>query len=211
MLKVSLVEDDTDFKKMLTATLRSDEDIELVGVYNSAEEFLSGIQNTPCDVVVMDIHLPGDSGIECVRKSKALYPDLQFTMCTIFDDGQQLFDSLKAGAVGYILKYRAAEEIVAAVKDIYAGGSPISAPIARKMVGAFQEAKKVAHDIEVPLTKREQEVLGLLAEGYRYKEIAAALFISEETVRTHVRNLYEKLQVQSRTEAINKAFGQPGV
>lgn len=209
MFKVSLVEDDADFQRLLSHVLQGDKEIALVGVYSSAEDFMAGIQNAPCDVVVMDINLPGTSGIECVRQCSGKYPLVQFVMCTIFDDGQQLFDSLKAGAVGYILKHRAADDITAAVKDIYAGGSPISPAIARKMVGAFQHVNKRSAPLQVQLTHREEEILRFLAEGFRYKEIAAKLFISEETVRTHVRNLYEKLQVQSRTEAINKAYGLP--
>ncbi len=209
MLKVSLVEDDPDFQQMLAESLRADADLELVAVYGTAEDFITAFPGAPAQVVVMDINLPGASGIACVRQMKALYPQLQFTMCTIFEDSDQLFESLRAGAVGYILKHKAVEEIAAAVKDIYAGGSPISSSIARKLVGAFQEEAGPAAKQLQKLTRREQEILHALSQGYRYKEIAAQLFISEETVRTHVRNLYEKLQVQSRTEAINKVYGFP--
>ncbi|WP_204336901.1 response regulator transcription factor [Cryomorpha ignava] len=212
MIKVSLVEDDPDFQQLLASSLRSDPELELVGVYSSAEEFMIAYESAPCAVVVMDIHLPGTSGIECVREMKLKYPELIFNMCTVFEDDDRLFDSLKAGAVGYILKNKATDEIAESVKDVFRGGSPISPAIARKLVINFRSAQNkadVASATLSTLTSREKEILQLLSRGFRYKEIAAQLFISEETVRTHVHNLYEKLHVQSRTEAINKIFGLP--
>lgn len=209
MIKVSLVEDDADFQQLLAQSLRQDAGLELVGVYGSAEEFMAAFDEDPCQVVVMDIHLPGATGIDCVRRMKLDHPELLFTMCTVFEDDEQLFESLKAGAVGYVLKHRAVDEIAAAVRDVYRGGSPVSPAIARKLVSSFQAAAKKPETELQKLTKREQEILHLLSQGFRYKEIAAQLFISQETVRTHVRNTYEKLQVQSRTEAINKIYGPP--
>lgn len=209
MLRVALVEDDVDFQKMLAAILASDEELELSGVFSSAEDFMADTSCFPYDVVVMDIQLSGASGIECVRQMKTLNPSMQFVMCSVFEDSDQLFESLKAGASGYILKYRAAEDIVSAVKDIHHGGSPLSPTMARKMVAEFQKKSTPQKPRTAGLTTREQEILGLLSQGFRYKEIAAKKFISEETVRTHIRNLYEKLQVQSRTEAINKVYGPP--
>lgn len=209
MLHVAIVEDDIDFQKLLSAVLVEDDEIHFCGLFSSAEEFIAEIPNMQCDVVVMDIQLSGASGIECVRRVKSMYPDLQFVMCSVFEDSDQLFESLKAGAAGYILKYRAAEDIVGAVKDIHRGGSPLSPAIARKMVAEFQKKNKPKVPQTAGLTNREQEILELLSQGFRYKEIAAKKFISEETVRTHIRNLYEKLQVQSRTEAINKVYGPP--
>lgn len=208
MIKVSLVEDDPDFQRILADCLRSDPELKLVGVYGSAEEFMRQYDRALCDVVVMDIHLPGVSGIECVRKMKLEYPDVQFSMCTVFEDDDRLFESLKAGAVGYILKHKATEQIAESIKDVYRGGSPISPAIARKLVEGFRRSGPSKSELE-KLTKREREILHLLSTGDRYKEIAAQLFISEETVRSHVRNLYEKLQVQSRTEAVNKIYGSP--
>lgn len=213
MIKVSLIEDDPDFQQLLAASIQADPDIELVGVYGSSEEFMIWYESTPSAVVVMDIQLPGASGIECVRNMKRKYPGLLFIMCTVFEDDDSLFDSLKAGAVGYILKHKATEQIAESVRDVFRGGSPISPALARKLVMSFRksEAKTLSTTYNLALlTTREKEILQLLSRGFRYKEIAAQLFISEETVRTHVRNLYEKLQVQSRTEAINKIFGSPG-
>lgn len=209
MLHIALVEDDADFQNMLAEILTDDKEIDLCGVYSTAEDFMADISRTVVDVVVMDIQLPGATGIECVRKIKLNHPKIQFVMCSVFEDSDQLFESLKAGAAGYILKYRAAEDIVGAVKDIHRGGSPLSPAIARKMVAEFQKKNKPKVPQTAGLTNREQEILELLSQGFRYKEIAAKKFISEETVRTHIRNLYEKLQVQSRTEAINKVYGPP--
>lgn len=211
MIKTSLVEDDHDFQRLLAQVLSTDPGIELIGVYGSAEEFMARNTSLTCDVVVMDIDLPGATGIECVRQMKAAHPQLQFTMCTIFEDDELLFESLKAGAVGYILKHKALDEIANAVKEVHRGGSPISPGIARKLVQAFQPQLKQKVTETEKLTKREREILDLLTQGFRYKEIADQLNISQETVRTHIRNLYEKLHVQSRTEAINKVFGQPKV
>lgn len=164
-------------------------------------------EDSPCDVVVMDIQLPGLSGIECVRRMKERHPGLHISMCTVFEDDDRLFESIKAGAVGYVLKHRAIEGIVDSVKEVYRGGSPISPSIARKLVENFRRVEAPADELE-KLTARQREILELLSRGDRYKEIAAQLFISEETVRTHVRNLYEKLQVQSRMEAVNKVYGK---
>lgn len=209
MVKVGLVEDDPDFQKLLAQSLRADPELELLGIYGSAEEFTKGFETEFFDVVVMDIHLPGSSGIECVRKLKMENPEVQFIMCTVFEDDDRLFESLKVGAVGYILKHNAIDEIARAVKEVHGGGSPISPSIARKLVSSFNAAATGKSAELEKLTKREKEILDFLTRGFRYKEIAGHLFISEETVRTHIRNLYEKLQVQSRTEAINKIFGSP--
>lgn len=212
MIKVSLIEDDPDFQQLLAASLKADPELELVGVYSSAEDFMSGFELIPCDVAVMDIQLPGRSGIECVREMKLKYPELLFNMCTVFEDDDRLFESLKAGAMGYLLKHTATDHIVESVKDVFRGGSPISPAIACKLVVSFRKTEDQANLTSAHLTKltcREKEILELLSRGYRYKEIASQLFISEETVRTHVHNLYEKLHVQSRTEAVNKVFGIP--
>lgn len=209
MIKTSLVEDDRDFQKHLAEVLAADPEIELLGVYGSAEAFMADYAMHPCEVVVMDINLPGASGIACVRQMKAAYPKLLFTMCSIFEDYDQLYESLKAGAVGYILKHKAIDQIANAVKDVHLGGSPISPAIASKLVQTFHERPEKQVVEQAVLTKREREILDQLTQGFRYKEIAHQLNISVETVRTHVRNLYEKLHVQSRTEAINKVFGQP--
>jgi DNA-binding NarL/FixJ family response regulator len=149
--------------------------------------------------------LPGISGIECIKQIKPALPLTQFMMCTVYEDNENVFDSLCAGATGYLLKNSPPGKITEAIIDLYHGGSPMSSTIARKVIRAFQPSVKQTTDIE-KLTKREREMLDLLAKGYRYKEIADRLFISFDTVRTHIHHIYEKLQVQSRTEALNKVF-----
>ena len=153
----------------------------------------------------MDIGLPGITGIQCVQQLKPLKPDVQFLMCTSHEEPEKTFDSLCAGATGYILKNTSPEKMVEAIKDIYNGGSPMSAQIARLIVNSFPDKNKNQALIRT-LTLREQEILHALSKGYQYKEIAVKLLISKETVRTYLRNIYEKLQVHSKLEALNKVF-----
>ena len=153
----------------------------------------------------MDIHLPGISGIECVRKLKPVLSSAQSMMCTVYEDNENVFDSLCAGATGYLLKNSPPGKITDAIIDLYHGDSPMSSTIARKVIRTLQPVTQQNTGME-NLTKREREMLDLLAKGYRYKEIAEQLFISFETVRTHIHNVYEKLHVLSRTEALNKVF-----
>jgi DNA-binding NarL/FixJ family response regulator len=153
----------------------------------------------------MDIHLPGKSGIETVKALKETRPDIQCMMFTVFEDEEKIYDALCAGATGYILKNTPSLKIIDAIRDLHAGGSPMSAIIARKVVQSFKPEPKKGAKIDI-LTTREVEILDYLSKGYRYKEIAGFLFISTETVRTHIRNIYQKLEVQSRTGALNKAY-----
>lgn len=204
-IKVVIVEDDREMREGLESIVQWHPGLKCIATYSSAEEALSNIQSNIPDIVLMDIHLPGISGIECVKRLKPLLAKTQFMMCTVYEDNENVFDSLCAGATGYLLKNSPPGKIADAIIDLYNGGSPMSSVIARKVIGAFQPAARQNTSLE-KLTKRERELLDLLAKGYRYKEIADRLFISFETVRTHIHNIYEKLQVQSRTEALNKAF-----
>jgi DNA-binding NarL/FixJ family response regulator len=204
-IKVVIVEDDKEMREGLESIVRFHPALECLATYGSAEEALDHISSNIPDIVLMDIHLPGISGIECVRKLKPLLTSTQFMMCTVYEDNENVFDSLCAGATGYLLKNSPPGMITDAIIDLYHGGSPMSSVIARKVINAFQPAPEHNSDME-KLTKREREMLDLLAKGYRYKEIADQLSISFETVRTHIHNIYEKLQVQSRTEALNKMF-----
>lgn len=177
-----------------------------------AETFANGeeaVKKLPAicpDVALMDINLPGINGIEAVRKLKAQCSNTQFIMSTVYEDDESIFESLKAGASGYLLKKTAPSKILDSITEVYNGGSPMSSQIARKVIASFQQKKQSIDDAEI-LTQREKEILKSLAKGLRYKEIAGELNIGLETVRTHTRNIYEKLQVQSRTEAINKIMG----
>jgi DNA-binding NarL/FixJ family response regulator len=155
----------------------------------------------------MDINLPGMNGIQCIEMLKPKNPAIQYLVCTVFEDSIHLFNALCAGATGYILKSAGEEEIVRGVKDICAGGSPMSPQIARMVVTSFP-IKKTDHDAVSGLSKRERELLELLAAGYRYKEIADKLFLSIETVRSYIRDIYSKLHVHSRTEALNKLYNR---
>ena len=198
-ITVSIVEDHESMRESLAALL-TEPGLNLLSSYCTAEEALADLPKNPPDVALVDINLPGMNGIECVRHLKLELPTLEVLMFTTYDETDLIFNSLRAGANGYILKSAPATELVHAIEQIHSGGSPMSMPIARKVVGYFSQIRKKAPDVE-KLSKREYEVLSLLAEGYRYKEICVALNISMSTVRTHIRRMYQALQVESRTEA----------
>ncbi len=201
-IKVSIVEDQPSTRERLGALL-SEPGLQCLESYATAEEALVGIPQNPPDVALVDINLPGMNGIECVEKLKQRLPTLEVLMLTTYDETDLIFNSLRAGANGYILKSAPATELIHAIEQINSGGSPMSMPIARKVVGYFSRIRRQSPDVE-KLSKREYEVLSLLAEGYRYKEICSALGISLSTVRTHIRRIYQALQVESRTEATVK-------
>ena len=205
MIRVSIVEDDNDLRKTLELIVAESNVCCLVEAYANAEVFLSELNFQIPEVVIMDIELPGMNGIICVEKAKAKYPEIQFVMFTIFDDDESVFQSLCSGATGYLLKNSTPENIISGISEIFSGGSPMSPQIARRVIEQFSAKRKISK-VVLLLTQREKEILDLLALGYRYKEIATKLFLSVETVRTHIRNIYEKLQVQSRTEALNKVY-----
>lgn len=205
MITVCIVEDDHDLRKSIETIVQQSAECKLLNGFSNAEDFLMYLNRNKPDVVVMDIELPGMNGISCVKAAKEKYPDIQFVMFTIFDDDESVFQSLCSGATGYLLKNALPEKIIAGIIEIHAGGSPMSPQIARRVIEQFSVKKKVSADINV-LSAREREILDQLAKGFRYKEIADKLCISVETVRTHIRNIYEKLQVNSRTDALNKVY-----
>ncbi len=202
-IKVSIVEDDSGTRENLMAVLGATKTLQCLRAYPNGEDALVGIPKEPPDVVLMDISLPGMSGIGCVGKLKIKLPKVQVLMLTTYEDSKLIFDSLRAGASGYLLKNVPPAEVVAAVEQVSVGGSPMSMHIARKVVSHFQQIKQTPHEIDV-LSKREQEILALLAQGYFYKEIADQLGITPGTVRVHLHAVYEKLHVSSRTEAVVK-------
>jgi DNA-binding NarL/FixJ family response regulator len=201
------VEDDKKVREGIKALICGTPGFDCVATYSNAEEALKKLPDQPPDVVLMDINLPGMSGIECVKILKERQPDLQIIMLTVYEDDEQIFQSLAAGATGYILKKTPPAKLLEAIEEVQRGGSPMSSQIARRVVEVFQQ-KDVASKNTGELSNRENEILSYLAKGYRYKEIADLLCISIETVRTHIRNIYEKLQVHSRTEAVLKYFGK---
>ncbi|MCB0806393.1 MAG: response regulator transcription factor [Bacteroidales bacterium] len=202
---VTIVEDQPEIRKWLEQVITSDDQMFMAGVFEDAESCMLRFDKKTPDVVIMDIQLPGMNGINCLRQLKPRFPDIQFMMFTVFEDDDKVFESLCSGATGYILKNTTPEKLKSAIIDLYQGGSPMSPAIARKVISSFRQPGHHRFEYD-KLTSREKELLDLLAKGHRYKEIANTLFISVETVRTHIRNIYEKLQVQSRTEALNKVF-----
>ena len=206
-IKVSIVEDNRGTRESLNELLGRAPALRCVGAHPSGEEALSRIPAEQPDVVLMDINLPGMSGIECVRRLKELLPKTQVLMLTTYEESDLIFDSLRKGASGYLLKNMPPTELIQAVEQVYAGGAPMSMQIARKVVSHFQQVKQLNADAE-QLTKREQEILALLAKGFLYKEIADQLGITLSTVRAHLHTVYEKLHVQSRTQAVVKFLGR---
>ena len=203
-IKVAIAEDIEDIRNGLFQIISNTEGFECGCTCKDGNEALEKLPAYQADVVLMDINMPGVIGVEVVRLLKPKMPDTQFMMCTIYEEDEHIFESLKAGATGYILKKTQPAELLQAITEIYQGGSPMSSTIARKVMTSFSNK-----DIRQPVDKlsiREREILQLLGRGTPYKIIAANLFISIETVRTHIRNIYDKLQVHSREEAVRKAF-----
>src|SRR6266446_6431796 len=206
-ISVSIVEDNRGTRESLKELLGRATSLRCVGAHPSAEEALRLIPAERPDVVLMDINLPNMSGIECVGQLKQRMPKTQVLMLTTYEEGDLIFDSLRNGASGYLLKNLPPAELVQAVEQVHAGGAPMSMQIARKVVTHFQKIKQPSSEVE-QLTKREQEILALLAKGYLYKEIADLLSITLSTVRAHLHTVYEKLHVQSRTQAVVKFLGR---
>jgi DNA-binding NarL/FixJ family response regulator len=209
-ISVSVVEDDQLVRESLAILIGGAEGFACTGAYSSAEEALQSIPAHQPDVVLMDIHLPAMTGIEAVRRLAQVSPAVQIIMLTAYEDDQALFDSLQAGAAGYLLKRTPHIQILAAIEEVHRGGSPMTSSIARRVVQLARRASATppANPSGLAnLSPRETEILSLLAKGYRYKEIADELHINVETVRTHLRRIYQKLQVDSRTEAVVKFFG----
>lgn len=205
---VSIVEDNEQLRATLTRLIGRAEGFQCLGDYGSAEEALQAIPQNPPNVVLMDINLPGMNGVECVRQLKQLTPSTQVVMLTAYEDTENIFNSLAAGASGYLLKRSKSAEILEAIRDVQNGGSPMTTHIARKVVQSFQGSTRAPATAEPAeeLSPREQEVLDLLSQGFMYKEISDKLGISFETVRTYIRRIYEKLHVRTRTEAVAKAL-----
>lgn len=202
-IRVAIVEDNEKIREGLATLIDGSAGFTCPVTYGSAEAALRQIPSYKPDVVLMDIQLPGMSGIECVERLKERDPALQVMMLTVYADDEKVFKSLVAGATGYILKRTPPAELLEAIQDLHEGGSPMSDQIARKVVEAFQEMGKSSKEVE-NLTERELEILSMLAKGYQDKEIADKFFLSVKTVRTHLRNIYQKLHVRSRTEAVLK-------
>ncbi len=201
IVTVAVIDDDKKLLELLTQWVDEAPGFACVGSYADAETAMSRLDRVPPDVALVDINLPGVSGIECVSKMKDLLPQTQFVMLTVYEDSEYVFDALSSGATGYLLKSTSREALLSALSEVYAGGSPMTSSIARKVVESLNRPTPVRNPSD-DLSKRETEVLRLLAQGYLYKEIAADLGISYQTVNTHVRRIYEKLHVHSRSQAV---------
>ncbi len=199
-ITVSIVEDNDKLRGTLARVLNRADGFRCVSQYPSAEDALKDLPNVKPEVVLMDINLPGMNGVECVRQLKPLLPQTQVMMLTVYEDTENIFKALAAGASGYMLKRTSTKELIEAIHEIKRGGSPMTIHIARKVVQSFQKAAQSTEN----LSEREQQVLDLLSQGLIYKEIAEKLGISYETVHTYIRRIYEKLQVRTRTEAVAK-------
>ncbi len=201
-ISVSLVEDDHELREIYAGWLESSEGFRLIGQHGDGLAALEAVPKEMPDVVLMDINLPGLDGVECVRQLKARLPGIQFVMITVFEDPTRIFNALAAGATGYLLKQTPREELLTALHEVYLGGSPMSSGIARKVVQCFQSTPAAGPKDELKqLSRREEEVLDLLARGHLYKEISGELGISDHTVDTYLRRIYEKLHVHSRAQA----------
>lgn len=211
-ITVAVVEDREQYRQAIERIFAQKPDLKLVGMYTSAENLLEFVPvKLKPDIILMDIELPGITGVEAVEILQTANPEIEIIILTIYEDNENVFNALRAGALGYILKTASADEIYNAIVELKDGGSPMSDGIARKVARFFREyhlppLKETRHSSpkEALLSPREKEVMDLLAKGYRYKEIADTLFIAQETVRKHIHNIYKKLQVSSRTEAILK-------
>lgn len=206
-IPVSIVEDNSGVRGSLARLIGSATGFRCVSQHASAEEALVEIPKIKPKVILMDINLPGISGVECVRKLKPQLPESQFIMLTVYQNTENIFQALAAGATGYLLKQTPPAELLAAMRDVLSGGSPMNSHIARKIVQSFQRPAPT-EAATVNLSPRESEVLDLLAKGYLYKEIGDRMNLSYATVHTHIRHIYEKLQVRSRTEAVAKHLSQ---
>ena len=200
-VSVSIVEDNDQLRATLARVINRAEGFRCASQHASAEEALKELPQIAPDVVLMDINLPGMNGVECVRQLKPLLPKTQIVMLTVYEDTENIFNALAAGATGYLLKRTSKDELLSAIREVQAGGSPMTAHIARKVVQSFQRPVPAVQPTE-NLSDREREVLELLSQGFLYKEIADKLGVGYETVHTYIRRIYEKLQVRTRTEAV---------
>jgi DNA-binding NarL/FixJ family response regulator len=202
-INVSIIEDQEPLRNTLSRVLNRADGFKCISTYANAEDALADLPEKKPDVVLCDINLPGMNGVECVRKLKQTAPEIQVVMLTVYEDTENIFAALAAGASGYLLKRTSSAELLESIREVKRGGSPMTAHIARKVVQSFQKPAATNEPTE-DLSPREREVLDCLSQGFLYKEIAEKLGISYETVHTYIRRIYEKLQVRTRTEAVAK-------
>jgi DNA-binding NarL/FixJ family response regulator len=204
MITVSIVDDEPKLRQSIATFINGSPGFKCLTSYGSAEAALAGLPAEKPDVVLMDINMGGMSGIDCVERLKANAPGLQILMLTVYEDTDKIFQALAAGANGYLLKRSSPTKLLAAIREVHLGGSPMTSSIARKVVASFQKSADRKQEAHEQLSPREQSVLDGLAKGWTYKQLASELDISVDTIRTYIRRIYEKLHVQSRTEAVAK-------
>jgi len=202
MISISIVEDHKNFREIMVKFLTQQDNFDILGVYASAETAVKGLMKSPPDIAIIDIKLPGISGIDLIKKIKPSLPNTQYLVCSSHQDDETVFQALKNGASGYLLKDSSKDEIQRAILELNNGGAPMSPYIAKKIINLMQSQQSENNDYG--LTNREYEVLYLMAKGLQYKELAAKLFISVDTVKNHIKSIYKKMHVQNRIEALNK-------
>ncbi len=206
-IKVAIIEDNKEMIDFLTQTIKNSDNLEFVVHYEHAEDAIRFLPQKTVDIVIVDIGLPGMNGIECIKQLKELLPSPQYMIFSVFEEDEKIFESIKVGANGYLKKGLKPQKVREAILDLYEGGSPMSPTIARKITEYFQRGHIKSKELE-KLSKREIQILDLLSKGLLYKEIGEQLFITEGTVKQHNHSIYKKLQVQNKTEAINKYLGR---
>ncbi|MGA8264528.1 MAG: response regulator transcription factor [Ignavibacteriaceae bacterium] len=204
IIRVAILDDDKDFREIFSDLLNKSNGFKCVGAYQDYKEVLGKIENDLPDILLLDIEMPGKSGIETLKELKNIYPNVQVMMLTVYSDSEKIFQSLRGGAVGYLLKKSPTTKLLEAIREAYEGGAPFSGEVARKVLEYFQTpAEKINQSL---LSDREKEVLEALIEGHSTKAIAEKLFVSYHTIRFHLHNIYIKLHVNSRAEAVAKAI-----
>lgn len=204
-IRVAIVEDLNEIREALRVLINGSQGFSCFDVFENGESALADLPSKQIDVVVMDINMPGMSGVDCIVKLKPIMPDTQFMIYTVYDNDENIFAALKGGATGYILKRTSPAGMLESIRELMAGGSPMSGEVARRVVASLQNKNKANESVEI-LSPREKEILDYLSKGYLYKEIASALFISKDTVKKHIQHIYEKLHVQNKMDALNKVF-----
>lgn len=208
LITIAIVEDNASIRELLESTIAMEDGYLCAGVFQNGEDALKGIPELQPDVVLMDIGLPGINGIDCVKQLKPTCPRTEFMICTVYDEDEKVYQALEYGASSYILKRSKPEFLLQSIREVHDGGSPMSPDIARKLVQRFQQKENKNAAALTIITPREKEILELLSQGFFYKEVADKLGISINTLKRHIYNMYKKLQVDNKTEAINKVFGK---
>lgn len=203
-IRVAVLDDDVEFRELISTTVNNSGEMACVGIYSTCADALSGIEKDTPDILLLDVAMPGKSGIESIREIKRAFPSIQILMLTVLSDNDKVFESIRRGAVGYILKKSPSNKLLEAIREAYEGGAPFTGEIARKVLEYFRVPSAASWQTE--LSEREREVLEALVDGHSTKNIAETLFVSVNTVRFHLRNIYKKLHVNSRTEAVAKAL-----